>query len=187
MYSTSDIKKGLKIELDGQPFEIIEFLHVKPGKGQAFVRTKVRNLMSGAVLDKTFKTGEKIKQPDLTNRNAQFLYIDGEHFVFMDQESYDQVSLDAETVGDAKLYLQDNDEVQLLAFNGEVVSLSIPNHVVLQVVQTDPGEKGNTVSGGTKPATLVTGLVVNVPLFINIDDKLKVDTRTGDYLERVTG
>lgn len=185
MYSTSDIRKGLKIEMDDQPFEIIEFLHVKPGKGQAFVRTKVRNLLTGAVLDKTFKSGEKIAQPDLGYKKAQYLYQEDNQYVFMDLDTYEQVYLDRDVIGDTTNYLQDNDEIQLLEYRGKPVTVGIGNHVVIEVVQTDPGEKGNTVNGGTKPAKLATGFVVNVPLFINEGDKLKIDTRTGEYLERM--
>lgn len=187
MYNTSDIRRGLKIEIDGQPFEIIEFLHVKPGKGQAFIRTKIRNLLTGAVLDKTFKSGEKLEPADLSTREGQFLYREGDAFVVMDNETYEQHSLSAELVGEAAQYLQENDQVTLLYYKGRVVSLTPPTFVELEVVDTEPELKGATVSGGPKPATLSTGVTLNVPRFIAVGDRIRVDTRTGTYIERVSG
>lgn len=172
--------------MEGAPFEIIEFLHVNPGKGQAFVRTKVRNLLTAAVLDKTFKSGEKMRPADLNHTSGQYLYREGENFVVMDNESYDQHSLGLDIVGDAALYLRENDEVSLLYYKGEVVSLTPPNFAELEVVDTEPEMKGATVSGGPKPATLSTGASINVPQFVAIGDRVKVDTRTGTYIERVS-
>ena len=184
VYETSDIRKGLRIEMDGDPFVVIEFQFVKPGKGTAFTRTKIRNMISGAVLDKTFKTGEKLKPADTEDREMQFLYSDGDYH-FMDQSNYEQVSLESDVVGDAANYLTENMEVEIGFFQGRAIGLSLPNFVVLEVTETAPGEKGNTVTGASKPATVSTGFSVNVPLFVNEGDYLKIDTRSGSYVERV--
>ncbi len=184
MYETSDIRKGLRIEMDNEPYAIIDFQFVKPGKGNAFTRTKIRNLITGSVLERTFKTGEKLTPADMEDRDMQFLYNDGS-FHFMDTRNYDQVALEADMVGDAAHYLLENMEVNVGFYKGRAVSLVLPNFVNLEVVETAPGEKGNTVTGASKPATLSTGYEVNVPLFINTGDLLRVDTRTGEYVERV--
>jgi elongation factor P len=184
MYSTADFKKGLKIELDGVPYVIVDFLHVKPGKGGAFVRTKIKNLMTGKVLDQTFRSGERIKRPDLVEREMQFLYRDGETFHLMDNETYEQLGLTAEQMGDAVLFLTENLTVKVLIFNQQPVGVEPPNFVELTVAQAEPGLKGDTASGGNKPATLESGAVIQVPLFINEGDRVKVDTRTGVYIER---
>ena len=184
MYSTGDFKKGLKIEIDGTPFVIVDFLHVKPGKGGAFVRTKLKNLMSGKVLDQTFRSGEKVKRPDLVEREMQYLYRDGDDFYLMDNQNYEQIALTAEQLGDAVLFLTENMNVNVLFFNQQPVAVDIPNFVELEVTQTEPGVKGDTASGGSKPATLESGAVVQVPLFINEGERVKVDTRTGTYMER---
>ena len=184
MYSTSDFKKGLKIEIDGTPYTIVEFLHVKPGKGGAFVRTKIKNLMTGKVLDQTFRSGEKVKRPDLVEREMQFLYRDGDNFYLMDNENYEQLALTAEQLGEATLYLTENLNVKVLFFNQQPVTAEVPNSVELTVAQAEPGLKGDTASGATKPATLETGAVIQVPLFINEGDRVRVDTRTGTYIER---
>ena len=184
MYSTSEFKKGLKIELDGVPYAIVEFLHVKPGKGGAFVRTKIKNLLTGKVLDQTFRSGEKVKRPDLVEREMQFLYREGDSFYLMDNENYEQLALTADQLGDAVLFLIENLNVKVLVFNQQPVTAELPNFVELSVAQTEPGVKGDTASGGSKPATLETGAVIQVPLFINEGDRLKVDTRTGSYIER---
>jgi elongation factor P len=184
MHSTSDFKKGLKIELDGVPYVIVEFLHVKPGKGGAFVRTKIKNLLTGKVLDQTFRSGEKVKRPDLVEREMQFLYREGDSFYLMDNENYEQLALTAEQLGEATLFLTENLNVKVLFFNQQPVTAELPNFVELAVAQTEPGVKGDTASGGSKPATLETGAVIQVPLFINEGDRLKVDTRTGSYIER---
>ena len=184
MYSTSEFKKGLKIEIDGTPYVIVEFLHVKPGKGGAFVRTKIKNLMTGKVLDQTFRSGEKVKRPDLVEREMQFLYREGDNFYLMDNENYEQLALTAEQLGDAVLFLTENLNVKVLFFNQQPVTAEVPNSVELTVAQAEPGLKGDTASGATKPATLETGAVIQVPLFINEGDRVRVDTRTGSYIER---
>jgi elongation factor P len=185
MYSTADFKKGLKIEIDGAPYTVVEFLHVKPGKGGAFVRTKIKNLMTGKVLDQTFRSGEKLKRPDLAEREMQFLYREGDSFYMMDNETYEQLALTSEQLGDGVLYLIENLNLKVLFFNQQPVAVEIPNFVELTVAQAEPGVKGDTASGGTKPATLESGAVIQVPLFINEGDQVKVDTRTGTYIERV--
>lgn len=184
MYDTSDIRKGLKIELDGEPFTVVDFQFVKPGKGNAFTRTKIRNLINSSVLDRTFKTGEKITPADTEDREMQFLYNNGS-FHFMDSQNYDQISLESELVGDSENYLTENMEINVSFYKGKPIGLTLPNFVNLPVTETAPGEKGNTVTGASKPATLSTGYSVNVPLFINEGDMLKIDTRTGEYVERV--
>lgn len=184
MYSTGDFKKGLKIELDGTPYIIVDFLHVKPGKGGAFVRTKLKNLVTGKVLDQTFRSGEKVKRPDLMEREMQYLYREGENFYLMDNQTFEQLALTTEQLGDAVLFLVENMNVNALFFNQQPVAVDLPTFVELEVAQTEPGVKGDTASGGSKPATLETGAVIQVPLFINEGERLKVDTRTGSYIER---
>jgi elongation factor P len=185
MYSTAEFKKGLKVELDGVPYTIVDFQHVKPGKGGAFVRTKLKSLLTGRVLDQTFRSGEKVKKPDLMERDMQFLYREGDRYSMMDNENYEQIMLTEEQVGEARLYLIDNLDVKVLFFNQQPVGVEIPLFVELEVAQTEPGVKGDTAAGGTKPATLESGATINVPLFINEGDRVKVDTRTGNYIERV--
>ena len=178
MYSTTDFRKGLKIEIDGTPFEIIEFQHFKPGKGGAMVRTKLRNILNGRVLDNTFRSGEKVERPNLESRDMQFLYHEGEQLVFMDMTTYDQMHMDAEATDGKANYLKDGQECRVLLYNENPASL------VLEVTETEPGAKGDTVSNVTKPATLETGVVIQVPIFVNIGDRVKVDTRTNGYLGR---
>ena len=173
MYETSDIRKGLKIEVDGDPWIFVSFQFVKPGKGVAFTRTRIKNMITGAVRDVTYRTGEKLKPAALDESRMQYLYRDGDEFHFMDTTTYDQVALQEDTLGDAPKFLKENDEVDVLFFSGRAVSI------------TEPGVKGDTASGATKPATLETGHVVYVPLFINEGEVLKVDTRSGEYVERV--
>jgi elongation factor P len=185
MHSTAEFRKGLKIELDGTPYTIVDFQHVKPGKGGAFVRTKIKNLLTGRVLDQTFRSGERVKKPDLVEREMQYLYRDGDNFCLMDNESYEQIMLTAEQMGDGVLYLTENMDLKVLFFNKQAVAVDLPNFVELTVAQTEPGVRGDTASGGTKPATLESGAVIQVPLFINEGDRLKVDTRTGTYIERL--
>ena len=185
MYSTAEFKKGLKVEMDGVPYTIVDFQHVKPGKGGAFVRTKLKSLLTGRVLDQTFRSGEKVKKPDLMEREMQFLYQEGDRFCMMDNENYEQIMLTEEQVGEARLYLIDNLDVKVLFFNQQPVGVEIPLFVELAVAQTEPGVKGDTAAGGTKPATLESGAAIQVPLFINEGDRVKVDTRTGSYIERV--
>lgn len=185
MYSTSDFRKGLKIEFKGDPYIIVDFLHVKPGKGGAFVRTKIKNLVNGRVLDETFRSGEKVGRPDLEEKTVQYLYHDPkEGYVFMDQDTYEQVHLSEEQTGDSRFYLVDGLTLNLNLYKGQPIGLDLPTTVNLEVVQSDPGLKGDTATGATKPATLSTGLIVQVPLFINEGDLLKIDTRSGEYIER---
>lgn len=185
MITPNQFKKGAKIELDGEPYGVVEFLHIKCGRGGATVRTKVKSLRTGAVIERTFKSDEKIKQPDFEDKEMQFLYSDGSTFFFMDNESYEQVEIPAESVGDDALFMPENIMVGVQIFNGQPIGISLPNFVELEVAETDPGLKGDTVSGGNKPAKLITGGTVNVPLFINIGDVLKIDTREWIYMERV--
>jgi elongation factor P len=185
MLSTSDFRNGLKIEIDGDPFVIVEFLHVKPGKGGAFVRTKIKNLKTGNLFDRTFRSGEKLDQPDLEEIETQYLYREGDRYCFMDNSTYDQIFLDADQLGESRLYLQENIKVNVLFHQQKPIDISLPIFVELSVIKTDPGLKGDTASGGSKPATLDTGAVINVPLFINEGDILKIDTRVGHYVERI--
>ena len=182
--STAEFKKGLKIQFDGAPYTIVDFQHVKPGKGGAFVRTKLKHMRQGRVIDNTFRAGEKVELVDFEEKHMQFLYRD-DRYHFMDTETYDQVSLSADEVGEAREYLRENTEVDVLYIDGSPVTVELPNFVELTVARTDPGVRGDTAQGGTKPATLETGAVVQVPLFLNEGDMVKVDTRTGEYLGRV--
>ena len=184
--STAEFKKGLRIMFDGQPYAIVDFQHVKPGKGGAFVRTKLKHMRLGKVIDNTFRSGENVDLVDFDDKTMQFLYKD-DRYNFMDTETYEQVSLSADEVGDARDYLKENIEVQVLYIDGSPVTVELPNFVDIAIARTDPGVRGDTAQGGTKPATLETGAVINVPLFLNEGDVVKVDTRTGDYLGRVTG
>ena len=184
MYSTTDFRKGLKIEIDGTPFEIIEFQHFKPGKGGAMVRTKLRNILNGRVLDNTFRSGEKVERPNLESRDMQFLYHEGEQLVFMDMTTYDQMHMDAEATDGKANYLKDGQECRVLLYNEKPLDIEIPASLVLEVTETEPGAKGDTVSNVTKPATLETGVVIQVPIFVNIGDRVKVETRTNGYLGR---
>ncbi|HKI97635.1 MAG TPA: elongation factor P [bacterium] len=185
MYETSDIRKGLKLEMDGDPWVVVDFQFVKPGKGNAFTRCRVKNMVTGAVLDKTWKSGEKLKPATMEERQMQYLYQDESGFHFMDQQSYEQVTLTKDEVGDDAHFLLENSDVAVLLFNGRPISISLPNFVELEVVETDPGVRGDTATGGRKPATMSTGAVIQVPLFIERGEKLRIDTRTGDYVERV--
>ena len=183
--TTNDLKTGITLELDNGLFQVIEFQHVKPGKGSAFVRTKLRNLKSGNVFDRTFNAGIRVEQAILEKRDMQFLYKDGEDFVFMDTDSYDQMTVAPVALGDAAEYLVESAVAIIATFNGDIVSVEIPASVELNVVDTEPGVQGDRVSGARKPATLETGLVVQVPLFIEAGERIKVDTRSGDYVTRV--
>ena len=184
MYSTADFRKGLKIEIDGKPLLIVDFQHVKPGKGGAFVRTKLKNLETGQVLEQTFRSGAKVDRPDLEEKHAQYLYQEGDNYVFMDTDTYDQMFVDSSYLADAIPFLQPNVEVGLLYFKGRPIGVELPTFVELAVTHTEPGIKGDTATGATKPATMETGHVVQVPLFIEEGDTLKIDTRTGEYMER---
>jgi elongation factor P len=182
---TSQFRNGLKIELDGEPYTIIFFQHVKPGKGGAFVRTKVKNLKNGKVLDRTFRSGEKLDEADVTERKMQYLYQDGESLVFMDNASFEQTPFSAAQVGDARKYLKENLDVDVLFWRGNPINLELPSFIEAVITQCDPGLKGDTASGSTKPATIETGAVVQVPLFVKEGERIRVDTRTGVYVERV--
>ncbi|MBI4609136.1 MAG: elongation factor P [Candidatus Rokubacteria bacterium] len=182
--STNDFRKGLKIEVDGAPYTIVDFQHVKPGKGGAFVRTKLKHLKLGTVIDRTFRAEEKVPLVDFEEKRMQFLYRD-DRFHFMDLETYDQIALSEEEVGEARDLLKENTEVDVLYVADAAIGLELPTFVELAVVKTDPGVRGDTASGGSKPATLETGAVVTVPLFINEGDLVKVDTRTRAYIARV--
>ena len=182
---TSQFRNGLKIELDGEPFTIVYFQHVKPGKGGAFVRTKVKNLKNGKVLDRTFRSGEKVDEADVSERKMQYLYQDGDSLVFMDNETFEQTPFSAEQVGDARKYLKENLDVEVLFWRGKPINIELPSFIEALITQCDPGLKGDTASGGSKPATMETGLTVNVPFHIKQGDSLKIDTRTGEYVEKV--
>ncbi len=184
--STSDFKNGLKVMLDGDPNTILENEFVKPGKGQAFNRVKLRNLKTGRVIERTFKSGETLETADVIDTDMQYLYNDGTEWHFMQPESFEQYVADANAVGDAKKWLKEQDVCVVTLYNGSPLSVTPPNSVVLKIVETDPGVRGDTSGGGGKPATLETGAVVRVPLFVQTDELIKVDTRTGEYISRVT-
>ena len=186
MVSTSDFKKGLKLLIDGQPYTIVDFQHHKPGKGNAITRTKLKNLVTGVGLEKTVKSNEKFQVPDVEYVEMNFLYKDDSGYHFMNQTTYEQMQLSEDVIGSASDFLIENTEVKVCLFNERAVGVEMANTINLKVTDTAPGHKGNTVTGGTKPAVVETGLQVNVPLHIKIDDILKIDTRTGDYLERVS-
>jgi elongation factor P len=181
--STAEFRKGLKIELDGQPYNIVEFQHVKPGKGGAFVRTKLKHLRLGRVVDRTFRAGEKVGLVDYEQRKMQYLYKD-DNYHFMNLSTYEQIALGPDVAGEAASWLKETMEVDVLLINGVPAGVEVPNFVELEVVKTDPGLRGDTASGGSKPATLETGAVVQVPLFIDQGEILRIDTRTGAYIER---
>lgn len=185
MISTNDLKTGLTLKLDDKLWSVIEFLHVKPGKGSAFVKTKLKNVETGQVVERTFRAGEKVERAILDRREMQYLYLEGSDYVMMDNETYEQLSVPQETIGDGSKYLKENMIVQILLHDGKIIGVDLPNHVELEVVDTAPNEKGNTSNSGTKPATLEGGAVVNVPFFIVNGDKVRVDTRTNEYLDRV--
>lgn len=185
MISTNDFHTGVTVVIDGQPWVVVDFQHVKPGKGSAFVRAKVKNVITGAVLERTFNAGEKLPKALIERREAQFLYAMDEDYTLMDTESYEQVTVRREEIGAGANYLKENMNVVVLSYDSRVIGIEIPNFVDLKVVETDPGFKGDTATGGTKAAKLETGAVVKVPLFVNVGDVLKVDTRTGTYIERV--
>lgn len=185
MYSTQDFRKNLKIEIDGEPYVIVDCQHVKPGKGVAFVKTKYKSLISGRVLDKNFRSGDKVQKPNLESRTMQFVYIDGEHYVFMDNTTYEQFHLSAESLEEVLQYMKEGIEADVLFFNERPISVELPNFLDLEVTQTDPGFKGDTAQGGSKPATVETGAVITVPLYIKQGEIIRVDTRTGAFVERV--
>lgn len=184
MISVNDFKTGLTVELDNGLWTVVEFLHVKPGKGAAFVRSKLKNVITGQVVEKTFRAGEKVAKATLDRREMQYLYKEGNSYVMMDNETYDQVHVEESQIGSGIKYLKENMNVMILIHEGRIIGVDIPAHVELAVVDTPPAEKGNTAQGGTKPATLETGAVVNVPFFVSNGDIIRVDTRTNEYLDR---
>lgn len=186
MYSTTDFRNGLKILFNDAACIIVECQHVKPGKGGAFIRTRMKNLKTGLILEHTFRSGEKVGKPDLQERNMQFLYRSDDEFNFMDTDNYDQVQLRADALGEKVGFLSENLEVVMLFHGNEVLGMELPMFIEIPIAETSPGVRGDTASGGSKPATLETGAVINVPLFLNEGDVVKVDTRTGDYVERVS-
>ena len=186
-YSTNEFRGGLKILLDGDPYNIVENEFVKPGKGQAFNRVKVRNLKTGRVIERTFRSGETVEAADVFELEVQYLYNDGEFWHFMDPTTYDQHACHKDALGDDTQWLKDGDSCQMTLYNGEPLSVTPPKFTELKVVETDPGVRGDTSGGGGKPATLETGAVVRVPLFVDVDEVIRVDTRTGEYVSRVKG
>ena len=184
MISVNDLKTGQTLQLDNGLWSVVEFLHVKPGKGAAFVRSKLKNVETGQVVEKTFRAGEKVAKAMLDRREMQYLYKEGNDYVMMDNETYEQLQVTEAQIGDGIKYLKENMVVQILMHDSRIIGIDLPSHVVLEVTDTPPAEKGNTAQGGTKPATLETGAVVNVPFFISNGDQIRVDTRTNEYLDR---
>ena len=184
MISTNDFRTGQTIEMEGDVYQVIDFQHVKPGKGAAFVRTKMRNVRTGAVIEKTFNAGEKLPKARIEKRDVQYLYNDGKSYNFMDMETFDQITMTDEQLGDAVKYLKENMIIQVMTFQEKSIGVEMPNFVELEVTDTAPGIKGDTASGGSKPATLESGAIVQVPFFINVGDKLQIDTRSGNYIKR---
>ena len=185
MISAGDFRNGMTIELDSNIFQIIEFQHVKPGKGAAFVRTKLKNIKSGGVIEKTFRPTEKCPQARIDRKDMQYLYSDGDLFNFMDVETYEQIALNSDAIGDALKFVKENEMCKVCSHNGNVFAVEPPLFVELEITETEPGFKGDTATGATKPATVETGALVYVPLFVNQGDTIKIDTRTGEYLSRV--
>lgn len=184
MISVNDFKTGLTIEVDGELWRVIEFLHVKPGKGSAFVRSKLKNLRTGAVQEKTFRAGEKVEQAQIDNKQMQYLYADGDNYVFMDTATYEQLELPGDKIKDELKFMKENMLVNIMMYGSETLGVDLPNTVDLEVKETEPTIKGNTASGGSKPATMETGLVVQVPFFINEGDVLTINTQDGTYISR---
>ncbi len=185
MISAGDFRNGITLEMDGSVYQIIEFQHVKPGKGAAFVRTKLKNIINGGVVEKTFRPTEKFPQARIERVDMQYLYADGDLYHFMNTETFDQIALNSDTIGDALKFVKENEMVKICSHNGNVFAVEPPLFVELEVTDTEPGFKGDTATGATKPATVETGAVVYVPLFVETGDRLKIDTRTGEYLSRV--
>lgn len=184
MISSNDFRTGVTIELDGNVWRVVEFLHVKPGKGSAFVRTKLKNVQSGSVVERTFRAGETVPQANLEKRTMQHTYKEGEQFVFMDMETYEESRLNPSQIGDRVKYLTEGMEVNVVTWGEQVLEVELPNSVVLEVTETDPGVKGDTATGGTKPAIVSTGAQIMVPLFISVGERIKIDTRNDTYLGR---
>ena len=185
MISASDFRNGLTVEIDGVVYQVVEFQHVKPGKGAAFVRTKLKDIMNGGITERSFRPTEKFEQAHIERSDMQYLYNDGEMYHFMNTETYDQIALNQETVGDSLKFVKENDMVKILSYKGVVFAIEPPLFVELEVTHTEPGFKGDTATGASKPATVETGAVVQVPLFVNIGDRISIDTRTGEYMKRV--
>ncbi|MBQ3897580.1 MAG: elongation factor P [Lachnospiraceae bacterium] len=185
MISAGDFRNGITIEYEGNIYQIMEFQHVKPGKGAAFVRTKLKDIQNGGVIERTFRPTEKLPQARIDRKDMQYLYNDGDMYYFMDTESYEQIQLSSADVGDSMKFVKDNEMVKMMSHDGKIFAVEPPLFVELQVTATEPGVKGNTATGATKPATVETGAEVMVPLFVNLDDVIKIDTRTGQYLSRV--
>ena len=185
MISAGDFRNGVTLEIEGNVYQILEFQHVKPGKGAAFVRTKLKNIINGGVVEKTFRPTEKFPQARIDRVEMQYLYSDGDLYYFMNTENYEQIALNGEDVGDSLKFVKDNEMVKVCSYNGNVFAVEPPLFVELEITDTEPGFKGDTATGATKPATVETGAVVNVPLFVDQGDKIKIDTRTGEYLSRV--
>ena len=185
MISAGDFRNGITIELEGNIYQIIEFQHVKPGKGAAFVRTKLKNIISGGVVEKTFRPTEKFENAHIERKEMQYLYQDGDLYNFMDVETYDQIALSKDDIGDALKFVKENEMVKMCSHNGSVFAVEPPLFVELRITDTEPGFKGDTATGATKPAVVETGATVSVPLFVEQDDVIKIDTRTGEYLSRV--
>ena len=184
MISVNDFKTGLTIEVDGGIWRVVDFQHVKPGKGAAFVRSKLKNLRTGAVQEKTFRAGEKVAKAQIDNKKTQYLYDDGDNYVFMDMQSYEQIEMPKQQVAEEMLYVLENTELTVIMYGNEVLGVDLPNTVTLEVAETEPNIKGDTSSGGSKPAVMETGLTVNVPFFVNQGDKLIVNTQDGSYVSR---
>jgi len=185
MISAGDFKNGVTFELDGQVYQVVEFMHVKPGKGAAFVRTKLKNIITGATVEKTFNPTDKMPRANIERKEMQYLYNDGDLYYFMDTETFEQLPINKDTIGDAFKFVKENMMVKILSYKGNVFGIEPPTFVELEVTQTEPGFKGDTATNATKPATLETGAVVKVPLFVEQGDIIRIDTRTGEYLERV--
>lgn len=184
MISSNDFRPGVTIEIDGDAYQVLEFQHVKPGKGAAFVRTKMKNVRTGSTVERTFDAGEKVPKAHLDRRDMQYLYNDGESYIFMDEENYEQLPITEEQLGDGKKFLIENMTCSVLFYKDDIMGIDLPGQVTLTVTETEPGIKGDTASGGTKPAILETGAKVNVPFFINEGDRLRINTKTGEYIER---
>jgi len=187
MLTINDLRNGTKLEIDGEPFVVTYFQHVNPGKGSAFVRTKIKSLTTGSAMERTWKSGDKIAKADIESMRMQFLYSDADTFHFMNMESYEQIEISADLLGDKKNYLKENTEVDMIFHDGRCIDVDLPAHMVLKVVHTEPGVRGDTATNVTKPATVETGAQFNVPLFIEEGNFIKVDTRTGSYIERTRG
>ncbi len=185
VYTAGDFRNGTTFEMEGNVYRVVEFQHVKPGKGSAFVRTKIKNVITGSVIEKTFNPSEKFQSAEIEKREMQYLYADGDLYYFMDNETYEQMPLNKEQIGDSLKYLKENMNVKILSYKGNVFSIEPPMFIELQVTYTEPGFAGNTATTSGKPATLENGLEINVPMFVNIGDTIKIDTRTGEYLERI--